>query len=98
MNAKTAESFFLGVREEWGIDELVGLLGKGFASELQLGPGSDNGLKELEAKVREGLGEVGDSCDTAGVRRGKDVKKELFSFEDTRRKSRSPGRCVDYQP
>ena len=79
VNAKTAASFFLSVKEEWGIDELVGLLGKGFANELQLGSGSEKGLKELEAKVREGLGEKwGTLADAAGVRRSKDARKAFI--------------------
>ena len=57
MNAKTAASFFLSVKEEWGVGELAGLLGNGFANELRLGSGSGNGLKELGVKVREGLRE-----------------------------------------
>ena len=54
MSAKTGASFFLRVNEEWGIDELVGLLGEGFANELQLAFGSENGLKELEAGFGKG--------------------------------------------
>ena len=48
MNDKTSASFFFCVKEEWEIDQLVGLLGKGFVSELQLGSGSENGLKEKQ--------------------------------------------------
>ena len=44
VNAKTAASFFLSVKE-WGVDELVGLLGKWFANELQLGSRSDSDLR-----------------------------------------------------
>ena len=55
MNAKTAASFILSVKEEWRIGEFVCLLGKGFASELQPGSGSENGLKELEARFGKGL-------------------------------------------
>ena len=48
----------------------------GFASELQLSPGSENGLKELEAKEMEGLGGKGGTlADTAGVRKIKDARK-----------------------
>ena len=67
MNTETVASFFLSVTEEWGVDELVGLLGKGFASELQLGSGSESGLKELEAKVREELGGSGELLRTLQV-------------------------------
>lgn len=75
VNAKTAASFFLNVKEEWGIDELVGVLGRGFAKELQLGPGSANELKGLEAKVREGLGEKWATlAGAAGVRENKEAK------------------------
>ena len=74
VNAKTAASF-LSV-EEWGVDELVGLLGKGLANELQLSSGSESGLKELEAKVREGLGEKwGTLADAADGRRSRDPRK-----------------------
>ena len=66
MNAETAASF-LSVTEEWGIGELVGILGKGFASELQLGSRSESGLKELEVKVREGLGGSGEPLRTLQV-------------------------------
>ena len=52
MNAKSAASF-LSVEEVWGVDELAGLLGNGFANELRLGSGSGNGLKEFGVKVRE---------------------------------------------
>ena len=98
MNAKTAASFFLSAKEEWGIDELVSLLGKGFANELQLSSGSDNGSKELEAKVREGLGwKWGTLADAAGVRRSLDSRFRS-PIEDTRSKPRSPGRYVGHQP
>ena len=76
VNAKTAASFFLNVKEEWGIDELVGVLGRGFAKELQLTSGSESELKELEAKVREGLGEKwGTLAGAAGARESKDAKR-----------------------
>lgn len=76
VDAKTAASFFLNVKEEWGIDELVGVLGRGFAKELQLSSGSANELKELEAKVREGLGEKwGILAGAAGARSSKDAKR-----------------------
>ena len=79
VNAKTAASFFLSVKEEWGIDELVGLLGKGFAKELRLGPGFPNELQGLEAKVRERLGEKwGTLVAAAGVRGSKDAKKAFI--------------------
>ena len=79
VNAKTAASFFLSVKEEWGIDELVGLLGKGFAKELQLSSGSANELQELETKVREGLGEKwGTLAGAAGIRGSKDAKKAFI--------------------
>lgn len=76
VNAKTAASFFLSVKEEWGIDELAGVLGKGFAKELQLGSESANELRGLETKVREGLGEKwGTLAGAAGVRGSKDAKR-----------------------
>jgi len=79
VNAKTAASFFLSVKEDWGIDELVGVLGKGFAKELQLSSGSENELKQLEAKIREGLGEKwGTLATAAGVRESKDAKKAFI--------------------
>ena len=79
VNAKTAGSFFLNVKEEWGIDELVGLLGRGFAKELQLSSGSANELKGLEAKVREGLGEKwGTLTNAAGARESRDAKKAFI--------------------
>ncbi|KAF9649601.1 DnaJ-domain-containing protein [Thelephora ganbajun] len=79
VNAKTAASFFLSVKEEWGIDELVGVLGKGFAKELQLSSGSVNELKELELKVREGLGENWRIlADAAGVRESKSAKRAFI--------------------
>ena len=78
MNAKTAASFFLSVKEEWGVGELAGLLGNGFADELRLGsPG--NGLKELGVKVRERLREKWAAlADAAGVRRNDDARKALI--------------------
>jgi len=76
VNAKTAASFFLSVKEEWGIDELAGVLGKGFAKELQLGSESASELRGLETKVRDGLGEKwGTLAGAAGVRGGKDAKR-----------------------
>jgi hypothetical protein len=79
VNAKTAASFFLSVKEEWGIDELIGVLGKGLAKELELGSGSANELKELEAKVREGLGEKwGTLAGAAGARESKDAKRAFI--------------------
>jgi len=76
VNAKTAASFFLSVKEEWGIDELAGVLGKGFAKELQLSSESANELQGLETKVREGLGEKwGTLAGAAGVRGSKDAKR-----------------------
>ena len=76
VNAKTAASFFLNVKEDWGIDELVGVLGRGFAKELQLSSGSANKLKELETKVRDGLGEKwGILAGAAGARESKDAKR-----------------------
>lgn len=76
VNAKTAASFFLSVKEEWGIDELVGLLGKGFAKELQLGAGSVDELRELETKVRNGFGEKwGTLASAAGVRGSQDARR-----------------------
>ena len=79
VNAKTAASFFLSVKEEWGIDELVGVLGKGLAKELQLGSGSTNELKELEAKVREGLGDKwGALANAAGIRGNKDARRAFI--------------------
>ena len=76
VNAKTAASFFLSVKEEWGIDELVGLLGKGFAKELQMGSGSATELRELEAKIREGLGEKWKTLvNAAGAKRSQDAKR-----------------------
>lgn len=79
VNATTAASFFLNVREEWGIDELVGLLGKGFAKELQLNSGTAGELKALEKKVREGLGEKWRTlADAAGVRKSKDTRRAFL--------------------
>lgn len=79
VNATTAASFFLSVKEEWGIDELVGVLGKGFAKELELGSGSEDELNGLESKVREGLGEVwGTIADAAGIRKSKDAKRAFI--------------------
>jgi len=76
VNAKTAASFFLNVKEDWGIDELVGVLGRGFAKELQLSSGSADELKELETKVREGLGEKwGTLAGAAGARESKGAKR-----------------------
>ena len=78
MNAKTAASF-LSVKEVWGVDELAGLLGNGFANELRLGSGSGDGLKELGVKVREGLREKWATlADAAGVRRNEDARKALI--------------------
>ena len=46
---------------------------------MQLGSGSENGLKELEAKVREGLGEKwGTLADAADGRRSKDARKAFI--------------------
>jgi translocation protein SEC63 len=79
VNATTAASFFLSVKEEWGIDELLGVLGKGFAKELQLGSGSEDELKGLQVKVREGLGEVwGTIADAAGARKSKDARRAFI--------------------
>lgn len=79
VNATTAASFFLSVKEEWGIDELTGVLGKGFAKELQLSSGFESDLSALEAKVRQGLGEAwGTVADAAGVRKGKDAKRAFI--------------------
>jgi len=79
VDAKTAASFFLSVKEEWGIDELVGVLGKGFAKELELPPGSPKELQELEAKVREGLGEKWRTlADAADVRQNKDARRAFI--------------------
>jgi len=79
VNAKTAASFFLNVKEDWGIDELVGLLGRGFAKELQLSSGSADELKELETKVRGGLGEKwGTLAGAAGARESKDAKRAFI--------------------
>jgi len=79
VKAKTAASFFLSVKEEWGIDELVGLLGKGLAKELQLGPGFPSELQGLEAKVRERLGEKwGTLVAAAGIRGSKDAKRAFI--------------------
>ena len=79
VNAKTAASFFLNVKEDWGIDELAGVLGRGFAKELQLGSGSAGELKELEAKVRDRLGEKwGTLAGAAGVRENKDAKRAFI--------------------
>ena len=79
MNAKTAASLFLSAKGVWGIDELVGLLRKGFAGELQLCSGSENRLRELEAKAREGFGEKrGTLADAAGVKRSKDARKAFI--------------------
>ena len=50
VNAKTAASLLFSVKEEWDIDELVGILGRGFANELQLSSGFESGLKELFGK------------------------------------------------
>lgn len=76
VDAKTAASFFLNVKEDWGIDELVGVLGGGFAKELQLSSGSADQLKELETKVRDGLGEKwGILAGAAGARESKDAKR-----------------------
>jgi len=76
VNAKTAASFFLNVKEDWGVDELVGVLGRGFAKELQLGSGTANELKELEAKVRDQFGDKwGTLAGAAGVRESKDAKR-----------------------
>ena len=60
VNVKTPASFFLSVKEEWGIYELAGLLGRGLANELQLGSGSENGLKELETRFGNGLERSGE--------------------------------------
>ena len=79
VNSTTAASFFLSVKEGWGIDELVGLLGKGSAKELQLSSESENELKEVEAKVREGFEEKWRTLsDAAGVRKSKDAKKAFI--------------------
>jgi len=79
VDAKTAASFFLSVKEEWGIDELVGVLGKGFAKELELPSGSPKELQELEAKVREGLGEKWRTlADAADVRQNKDARRAFI--------------------
>ena len=79
VNATTAASFFLSVKEEWGIDELVGVMGKGFAKELQLSSGSGDELNRLEARVREGLGEVwGTIANAAGVKKSKDAKRAFI--------------------
>ena len=76
VNATTAASFFLSVKEEWGIDELVGVLGKGFAKELRLNSEFENELKGIEAKVRERFGEKwGTLVDAAGARKSKDAKR-----------------------
>ena len=71
--------------------------------ELQLGSGSEIGLKEFGAKVREGFGEKWVTLvDAAGVRRSRYARKAFILvsalLEDTRGRSRSPGRCVYYQP
>jgi translocation protein SEC63 len=79
VNATTAASFFLSVKEEWGIDELVGVFGKGFAKEVQLGAGSKNELKGLEAKVREALGEKWSTFSgVAGIRKNEDAKRAFI--------------------
>ena len=79
VHAATAASFFLSVKEEWGIDELVGVLGKGFSKELEQNSGFESELKGLEAKVREGLGEKwGTLADTAGVRTNKEAKRAFI--------------------
>jgi len=79
VDAKTAASFFLNVKEEWGIDELVGVLGRGFAKELQLSSGFVNELKELETKVRDGLGEKwGTLAGAAGARESQDAKRAFI--------------------
>ena len=79
VNATTAASFFLSVKEEWGIDELVGVLGKGFAKELQLNSGSVDELNRLEAKVREGLGEAwAPTVNAAGVRNNAGAKRAFI--------------------
>ena len=59
VNAKTVASLLFSVKEEWNIDELIGILGRGIANELQLSSGFESGLKELFGK---GWGEVGNSC------------------------------------
>ena len=79
MNAKTAASFILSVKEEWRIDKLVGLLGKGFASELQPGSGSENGLKELEAGFRKGLERSGELVRTLLVPGKQGCEESLHS-------------------
>ena len=79
VDATTAASFFLSVKEEWGIDQLVGVLGKGFAKELQLSSGSDHELNSLETKVREGLGEAWSAtADAAGTRKSKDARRAFI--------------------
>ena len=101
VNANTAASLFLSVKGVWGIDELVGLLRKGFAGELQLCSGSENGLKKLEVK---GSGrdwrEAGNSCGRCRCQEKQGCEESLHSrfrspFEDTRCKSHSPGRYGD---
>lgn len=57
MNAKTAAAFFTTLKEEWGLDEIVGVLGKGFAFEMTKTIGGEEEFAALEDKVREELGD-----------------------------------------
>lgn len=57
VNAKTAAAFFTTLKEEWGLDEIVGVLGKGFAFEMTKTIGGEEEFAALEDKVREELGD-----------------------------------------
>lgn len=57
VNAKTAATFFTTLKEEWGLDEIVGVLAKGFAFEMGKTSGHDEEYTSLEGKVREELGD-----------------------------------------
>ena len=84
MDAKTAASFFLSAKGEKDIDELVGLLGKGFTDELDLGSGSENGLKELEARFGKGWERNGEFLQTLLMSGEVEMRrKPLFSFPFT---------------
>jgi len=57
VNAKTAAAFFTTLKEEWGLDEVIRVLGNEFAFELAKTGGYERELSVLEGKVREELGE-----------------------------------------
>lgn len=79
VNANTAAAFFKGLKEESGIDDIVGTLGKGYAWESKVGlkKSASNELHELESSVREQLGKEWDEIlKLAGV--GKDEGGEAY--------------------